>query len=239
MSAGAGTIPPGRQRIVARAEHISIEGDSEADGQASVRRHRITKSSYVLQSRLRGCVTELSILEGCYLGVRSVRPGADPVKYQFDLRFANPQPVTVRSIAWMWLVVTIGLIVMGAGAIAAAWTSGAPWVSKGVIGGGVALCVAALTLLLFLRGTTEALEFRSAHGDATLVSVAGGLGAAREGKQFFIELIKSINAAKLERAQPQPQFLRDEMREHHRLRELGVLTQRQYEASKARILAAH
>ena len=83
------------------------------------------------------------------------------------------------------------------------------------------------------------LEFVSAHGGATLVSVVGGIGSARSGKRFFIELIKSINAAKATRRQELPQFLRDEMREHHRLRELGVLTEQQYEQSKARILASH
>ena len=33
--------------------------------------------------------------------------------------------------------------------------------------------------------------------------------------------------------------LRDEMREHFRLKEAGVLSQEQYEASKARILGQH
>ena len=77
------------------------------------------------------------------------------------------------------------------------------------------------------------------HGGATLLSVAGGIGSARAGKHFFIDLIKSINAAKAARPQDRPQFLRDEMREHHRLRELGVLTDLQYEQSKARILSSH
>jgi hypothetical protein len=72
-----------------------------------------------------------------------------------------------------------------------------------------------------------------------LVEVTGGIGSTRQGKQFFVELIKSINAAKIERSQPRPQFLRDVMREHHRLRELGVLSEREYEQSKARILAQH
>ena len=38
-------------------------------------------------------------------------------------------------------------------------------------------------------------------------------------------MIKSINAAKSARQQAEQQLLRDEMREHHRLRELGVLTE--------------
>jgi hypothetical protein len=67
----------------------------------------------------------------------------------------------------------------------------------------------------------------------------GGIGSTREGKQFFIELIKSINAARLERGQPKQEFLCDTLREHHRLWQLGVLSEREYERSKARILAQH
>ena len=36
-----------------------------------------------------------------------------------------------------------------------------------------------------------------------------------------------------------PEHLRDEMREHFRLRKHGVLSAEEYEASKARILAEH
>jgi hypothetical protein len=92
---------------------------------------------------------------------------------------------------------------------------------------------------MFLRRTTESLEFRSVHGQVTLVSVTGAIGSTQDGKKFFVELIKSIGAAKAARPQPPQQFLRDEMREHHRLREIGALTEAQYEASKGRILAAH
>ena len=105
--------------------------------------------------------------------------------------------------------------------------------------GAAAACMSLGALFLFLRRTTESLEFRSAHGGATLVSVIGGIGSARAGKKFFVELIKAINAAKLARPQAKPQLLRDEMREHHRLRELGVLTEQQYAQSKARILGEH
>lgn len=52
-------------------------------------------------------------------------------------------------------------------------------------------------------------------------------------------MIKNINAAKLARPQPKPQWFRDEMREHHRLRELKVLSEEAYEMSKRKILAAH
>ena len=229
------------RRAGPRAEHISIEGESDPDLYVAPGKepHRITRQSYALASTLRGCTTELSILEGWYLAVRCLRPDETPRRYQFDLRFANPKPERVRHISWTWLTVAIGLALLGGGALMRAWSTHAPVLSTVLLGGAAATCMSLGALCLFLRRTTESLEFRSVHGGATLVSVVGGIGSARAGKKFFVELIKAINAAKLARPQAKPQFLRDEMREHHRLRELGVLTEQQYEQSKSRILAEH
>jgi hypothetical protein len=119
------------------------------------------------------------------------------------------------------------------------WASWGNWSSPILLTALVTLLAAAGAAILFLRRTVESLEFVSVHGGATLISVVGGIGSARDGKQFFVELIKSINAAKAERRQERLQFLRDEMREHHRLRELGVISEEHYEQGKARILASH
>lgn len=245
LSAGASTVEGGaipraaRRPDVAHAEHISIEGEPAIFETPAKDAHRITRASYTLASRLRGCITELTLLEGHYLGVRCVRPDQEAQKYQFDLRFADPKPVRVRCISWTWLIVSAGLALLGGGSLASAWSARAALLSTAVLGGALALCASCGALFLFLRRTVESLEFRSAHGGVALVSVAGGVGSAQAGKTFFVELIKSISAAKLARPQPKQHFLRDEMREHHRLRELGVLTEQQYERSKARILAAH
>lgn len=240
MNARSEVIRSATGMSIARAEHISIEAAPD-DSPAPTRRARgRVRASYALKSRLRGCETELALLEDHFLSVRSVRPNALPKKYDIDLRFANPKPVRVREISWTWLVVTIGLIALAGATIASLWTQSAePWQRSGFIAALVTLLVSFGTALLFLRRTTESLQFRSVHGEATLVSVTGGIGSARSGKAFFVELIKDINAAKAARPQEKPQFLRDEMREHHRLREVGALSEEEYEASKARILRAH
>jgi len=231
--------PPGGIAI-ARAEHISIEAAPEESPAPARRARGKVRASYALKSPLRGCETELALLDDHYLSVRSVRPDGLPKKYDVDLRFANAQPVRVREISWTWLIVTIGLIALASGAIVSALaTSPQPWSRPGFIAALVTLLVSVGTFLLFLRRTTESLQFKSVHGQATLVSITGGIGSARDGKRFFVELIKDINAAKAARPQEKPQFLRDEMREHHRLRELGVLSEEEYEASKSRILSAH
>jgi len=202
--------------------------------------HRPTLASYILRSTLRGCSTEVRILQDHFLAVQCERPRQPPKKFTFDLRFANPRPVRVRNVAWLCLGAAI--VACLATAAAFTWASLAAatlWSHPGFIGGAIGACTALTLLYLFLRRTTESLQFTSVHGNAVLIDLVGGIGAARDGKQFVVELIKNIAAAKLARPQPPAQFLRDEMREHHRLRELNVLTQEEYEASKARILAAH
>jgi hypothetical protein len=131
------------------------------------------------------------------------------------------------------------MVLLAAGGLLATWTDAGRWSSPIFLAALVMLLASAGATILFLRRTVESLEFVSMHGGATLISAVGGIGSARTGKRFFVELIKNINAAKAARPQERPQLLRDEMREHHRLRELGVLSEQQYEQSKARILASH
>jgi hypothetical protein len=228
-----------RAIVIARGEHIHIEAEPDSVVAPSPHRRRKVRSSYALKSSLRGCETEVSILEDHFAAVRTVRPDAEPRKYEFDLRFANPKPVRVRSISWFWLTLAAILILLAAGGLWSTWTDAGRWSSAIFLTALATLIAAAGATIMFLRRTVESLEFVSMHGGATLVSVVGGIGSARAGKKFFIELIKSINAAKAARPQERPQFLRDEMREHHRLRELGVISEEQYEQGKARILASH
>ena len=237
MSARAEQIPTdSRAIVIARSEHIHIEADPGVVAAPAALRRRKVRASYALQSRLRGCATELAIHDDHFVAVRTLRPDAEPRKYEVDLRFASPKPVRVRTISWFWLALAASLALLATGGI---WASWGHWTSPILLTALVTLLAASGAMILFLRRTVESLEFVSVHGGATLISVVGGIGSARAGKQFFVELIKSINAAKAERPQERPQFLRDEMREHHRLRELGVISEEQYEQSKARILASH
>jgi hypothetical protein len=240
VSARAEQMPTdSRAIVIARGEHIHIEAEPGSVAAPTPHRLRKVRTSYVLKSRLRGCETEVSILEDHYVTVRTVRPDAHARKYEFDLRFANPKPLRVRSISWFWLTLAGSMIALAAGGLWATWTDAGRWSNAIFLTALVTLFASGGALIMFLRRTVESLEFISMHGGATLVSVVGGIGSARAGKRFFIDLIKSINAAKAARPQDRPQFLRDEMREHHRLRELGVLTDLQYEQSKARILSSH
>jgi hypothetical protein len=195
--------------------------------------------SYSLSCRPNGSFTALSILEGHYLGVCSLEPSKEPLKYQIDLRFADPTPVRSRRLPWFWLLAAASFGAFAYGALRAALSAGNTLQSSGMIGGLVATAISIVALYVTVRRTTESLQLRSVHGHAALVSVTGDLGSARRYNEVFTVLSRNVRAARLARPQERPQFLRDEMREHFRLHQLGVLSEKQYEASKARILAAH
>jgi len=246
VNAVAQTTKTQQAPIRARAEHISLEtqgdylSDDQVDGLLRKRPIRKVRCDYALESKLRGCVTKLALLEDHFLSVQTVRPDSEPKKYEFDLRFVNAKPVIVRHIAWFWLALALSLVALSAAALWLLWPqTAAEWIGPVPLTAIAALFASAGAVVMFLRRTTESLEFWSVHGQVSLVSVTGAIGSTQDGKKFFVELIKSIVAAKAARPQPPQQFLRDEMREHHRLRELGALTEAQYEASKSRILAAH
>jgi hypothetical protein len=220
-----------------RAEHISLEADVEPAAPARAP-YRKVRAKYALHSSLRRCTTELALLDDHFLQVHATRARKAPLKYAVDLRFLNSQPVRVRHIAWPWIA---------AGAVFAAGTAIAVWTATTrptlllpmVIAAGGGLLALAAAIFLAVRDTHETLSFTTVHGAAKAVDVIGGLGSTKHGKAFFVSMIKEIAAAKQARPQPKQQWLRDEMREHHRLRELGVLSEAEYEASKARILQAH
>jgi hypothetical protein len=197
---------------------------------------RNTIHSYSLPCRPNGSFTALSILEGHYLGVCSLVSRKQPLKYQFDLRFAEPTPVRVRRLPWCWLLVAACFGAFGIGALRAGLLAGN---SPGIVGGIVAMAISIAALYVSFRRASESLQLRSVHGHAVLVSVTGDLGSARRAKPVFAVLSRNIHAARLKRPQERSQFLRDEMREHFRLLQFGALSDQEYEASKARILAAH
>jgi hypothetical protein len=75
-----------RAIVIARAEHIHIEAEPGTVAAPAPSRRRKVRSSYVLKSRLRGCETEVSILEDHFAAVRTVGADAQARTNEEDLR---------------------------------------------------------------------------------------------------------------------------------------------------------
>ncbi len=182
---------------------------------------------------------ELAIIDYCYLAVRTRRSGSVR-DYVLDLRFIDRTIRAKRHVPWKWILVTMVLGSAAALTIRQVVSSTSPWWWQHRF----LLCAATLGLtacsgLVCAWRTAETLSLRSLHGSATLLEFTGGLGSLRSSRAFVQKLTAHIQFAVADRGATKTEHLRDEMREHFRLKEAGVLSQEQYDTCRARILAQH
>jgi hypothetical protein len=215
-------------------EHILLETESRQVPQRQDARR--SHASVGLRSRLRRRVLALEIIDYYYLCVRS-HSRSRQQEYTLDLRFVRP-PRLVRHISWKWLAAALVLAAITAATTALLLLSGGGWLLALGLGGALAL-VSAGAVLVCLYRTTETVTLLSTCGGATLLKFTGGLGTFRAVRPFLARLAAHLQLAAGARRPTKAEHLRDEMREHQRLKELGVLSPGDYEASKARILGQH
>jgi hypothetical protein len=215
-------------------EHILLESDLRQV--PDLRDARKSHGRIVVRSRLRRRVLQLEIIDYYYLSVRT-RSGARGIEFSLDLRFARA-PQLSRHIAWRWMTASVVVIVVPT-LIATAIHASAWWRQEWLpMSLAVATVWAGATLVCLYR-TTETLSLVSTCGAAQLLEFTGGPGTIRALRPFIAKLTAHIRLASSARRHTKAEHLRDEMREHQRLRELGVLSQSDYELSKARILGQH
>ena len=218
---------------MATTEHILLESDFR-----EVPDPRTPKNVHyraVFRSRLRRRVLQFEIIDYYYLAVRS-----NLLEYVLDLRILE-RPRLSRHTAWRWIkaaLVSTGLLAFGIWVRirfpgATWWTH--HWLSVCAIVAGVA----AVTTLVAAYRTTETVTLESLYGEAKLLEFTGGLGTFRRLRGFLSKLAAHIQLASRARRRTKAEHLRDEMREHQRLKEIGVLSTEDYETSKARILKQH
>jgi hypothetical protein len=97
----------------------------------------------------------------------------------------------------------------------------------------------AFATLVGVYRTTETVSLFSIHGAARLMECTGGPGTHRVFRRFMAKLAAHIRFASAARRRAKAEHLRDEMREHLRLKEIGVLSAGEYATAKGRILDQH
>jgi len=85
----------------------------------------------------------------------------------------------------------------------------------------------------------ETIVLYTLNGRAAVLEYRGGPGTLRRLRPFMRKLSAHVQLAAAARRVTKAEHLRDELREHHRLKEGGVLPAATYDSSKARILAQH
>ena len=223
---------------MADTEHILLESDERVV--PTLETARRVHARIKLHGGLWRRSIDLALIDSFFLSVRAARAKSFNSRYVVDLRFVDPVPQLQRRIAWRSVTVgtaCLALAIFGARDIGA---STAPWWRHEWLPATAALFgVAACALFAAFHLTTETLTLFSAHGQARLVTHTGRVGTIRAFRKFLPRLEAHLRIATGARRRSHALHLRDEMREHFRLRSAGVLTEIQYEAAKRRILATH
>lgn len=221
-----------------QTEHILLESDDrDIPGLHTARR---SHAHLRLRSTLRGRTVELDIIDYYYLSVRMRRGRAPLTGYVLDLRFAAPSVLRHRHLPWKWMTATVACGALSAAGLCWIGVSARPWWPSELLVVVAALLVAtAGATLVSAYRMTETMCLLSVHGRANLLEFTGGLGTFRSARSFMRKLEAHIGIASAARRSSRKQHLRDEMREHFRLHEAGVLSNEAYEQSKKRILARH
>jgi hypothetical protein len=219
-----------------KTEHILLESDIRQVPE--LQDARTVHARIEFRSRLRRRVLQLEIIDYYYLSVRS-HSRTMLLEYVLDLRFADA-PRRQRHISWRWIAFSQVFIALALGIASRIDPSATPWwqhhwlpVCVTVIG------VWAFATLVGIYRTTETLSLFSIHGAARLLECTGGLGTFHVFRRFMAKLAAHIRLAAGARRRTKTEHLRDEMREHLRLKEIGALSAGEYEQAKVRILGQH
>jgi hypothetical protein len=219
-----------------KTEHILLE--SEPMQVPALRDARTSHTRFEFRSRLRRRVTQLEIIDYYYLSVRS-RSRTGPLEYVIDLRFVDA-PRKLRHIPWAWITFSMLIITLALGIAFRIDLAAIPWWRHNWLAvSGAAIGVWAFATLMAVYRTTEKLTLFSTHGAARLLECTGGLGTFRAFRGFTPKLAAHIQLAAAARRPTKPEHLRDEMREHLRLKDIGVISAGDYERAKMRILGQH
>lgn len=223
---------------MASTEHILLESD-EREAPA-LETARAVHARLALHGGRWRRSTELALFDRFYLSVRVARAQAVEARYVVDLRFADPAPRLERRLPWLWIAAGVAFLALGIFGARTIAASLAPWWRHESLAATAALFgLAAGALIAAIGLTSESLTLLSAHGRAKLLEHTGGVGTIRALHGFLTQLDAHLRIAVAARRASRAEHLRDEMREHFRLRKAGALTEAQYESAKRRILALH
>jgi hypothetical protein len=221
-----------------QAEHISLQSETVEAKAKMVPRKVLVK--YQLRSRARGSTTRIHILDDQFVAVQVKRPRLPDQEYTVDLRFVDPKPIGIRKVVWPWMYVALAFTLLAAGMGFFTFKLANPAQLLWAVPAAIVLgTLTVSSFLMCLYYTTESVVFVSTHGRARLIVITGGLGTTRAAKQCAQDVVKQINLARKKSKQKRQSFLRDEMREHTRLHQVGALNDAQFDEAQKRILQSH
>lgn len=215
-------------------EHISL-GEDFAVLAGAEEPEKITRR-FEFKNRLRGRRTQLVFYAEGFLRVRQWQRKKKVRDYLLSLRFLSPDTSTSRHIPMRVLQVAAGFAGFGLLCGLISWVS--PWNALFTPAAVVGAAGAALAALLFAYLAHERTKFQSFAGKTTVLTLVGTADSFKRCRAIAPEISKAIEDAQVQNIQNQTDYLRQEMREHYRLREYGVIDQNGCSDATRRILAS-
>ena len=213
------------------ASHIVMETTTEAVRET--RRPATVAAEFDLKSLFRGTRTRLTLYKEGLLTVRELGAGRHK-ELMLDLRYLDPTPSVSRTVAVRLLYPAGGAAVLAALLVALASLGVFPPVAC-LIPAFVLGLVAGVMTWRFLYQSGERAVFRTARGQADVLELVDCIGERKMLRRIVPAIAAAIRAAGEARGDYQL-YLREEMREHYRLAETGVISEDECSTCTQRIL---
>lgn len=212
-------------------EHILLE----AEDPIAVAEQAAIEARWLVSHIGRAKMTELAVTTNGVLRADIISRGKRVERRWINLRFLDPNPTPVGKVAWRGLGIAMGL-----GLFAALWTAfarGFDLLQTAYLPIAIGSATAAICTLGFaLHSSFRGLRLITNNGGTCVLEVTVAMWPSLALREFQMELPDFIDSAFDAHPQEDDALLRDEMREHHRLKESGALTEAAYETAKKRIL---
>ena len=211
-------------------EHVNLADEPSADDQP----HTVSER-FELHDLARGIVIELTLYEQGWLKLIENRRKRLIRAHRFDLKYIDPVPVITRHVAKR-----IGYTALGFSAafvlalLLAQLDILRPFAAPSAI---VAFTATLIALLLRFYMSHEKFVFRTFLGRSPAIQLTVGFGNLRRFHVLLRALIRAIEKAAETRDADTKLYLREEMREHYRLRSEDILTPEDCNNGTDRILA--
>jgi len=225
--------------LLQRAEKIQLTSGELSDDEPAPDVFDKVTAQLVQVQRWKGSAIRAQLLDNKFLYVRKHRNGRE-IKYWFNLLFANPVSKREFRLGWRWGVVALSLSAIAA--ILHMAENRFPSISKlnyldsVIIGLGT---LAAVGFLMMVYRSSFALVFRTLNGHVPVLSLTLNQPSRGEYRSFAKAVSDCITQIQRKYAQGKDTQLANELAEHRRLVDAKVVSTREYEAAKRRILSRH
>lgn len=220
-----------------QAEHLVLESEpvrfdgSESDLEAS----RTVSNKIEIRDRARGLATLFIFYDQGVLRLSQRRRSKRSKSLLFNLRYLDPVPTITRHPAKRMFKIALGL---GGTAVLATLLAQFTLLHVYALPTSIALgtaCLIALMLAVYL--SHQKFTFYTLHGRLPAIRLSAGYGYGRRFQAVLPLLSRCIEESAEYIGDDTTVFLREEMREHYRLRGDGILTPEECNQGTERILA--